>query len=110
MRRARVHFVSFVSLALNGTRVSATAADWAAGIRRPRTATRWRCSTPAIGVRWRTAFVDEVFLVVTRRDVLLASGFCLFAAHRPGQGQPTATIRHVGWVSLGSKASPAEAY
>jgi putative ABC transport system substrate-binding protein len=49
-------------------------------------------------------------VTVTRRGVLLASGFCLLAANRLSHGQPIATIRRVGWVSLGSKESPAEAY
>jgi ABC-type uncharacterized transport system substrate-binding protein len=46
--------------------------------------------------------------VITRRKVLLAGGIGLLAAHRLGLGQPAATIRRIGWLSLGSKASVAD--
>ena len=45
-----------------------------------------------------------------RRKVLLAGGISLLIAHRVSDGQPSANIRRVGWVSLGSTTSPAEAY
>jgi putative tryptophan/tyrosine transport system substrate-binding protein len=48
--------------------------------------------------------------VITRRSVLLAAGGSLLVAHRLSHGQPAATVRRVGWVSLGSIASPAEGY
>jgi putative ABC transport system substrate-binding protein len=48
--------------------------------------------------------------VLTRRSVLLAGGIALLVAHMIAHGQPAGTIRRVGWVSLGSKVSPAEAY
>jgi len=48
--------------------------------------------------------------VITRRSVLLAGGIGLLVAHRPSRGQSAATIRRVGWLSLGSKASSADIY
>ncbi len=48
--------------------------------------------------------------MITRRRVLLAGSAGLLVAHPLGRGQPAVTIRRVGWVSLGSIASPAEAY
>jgi len=48
--------------------------------------------------------------VITRRNVVLAGSAGLLVAHGPGRGQPVSTIRRIGWVSLGSKESPAEAY
>ena len=48
--------------------------------------------------------------MITRRSVLLAGGVSLLVAHRVVRGQPTANTRRVGWVSLGSIASPAEGY
>jgi putative ABC transport system substrate-binding protein len=48
--------------------------------------------------------------VITRRSVLLAGGIGLLVAHRLSRGQPAATIRRVGWLSLGSKASSADVY
>jgi len=48
--------------------------------------------------------------VITRRSVLLAGGIGLLFAHRLSRGQPAATIRRVGWLSLGSETSPAEVY
>jgi putative ABC transport system substrate-binding protein len=41
--------------------------------------------------------------VITRRSVLLAGGISLLVAHRLSQGQPAATIRRVGLLTLGSK-------
>ncbi len=48
--------------------------------------------------------------MITRRNVLLASVIGLLVAHPLGRGQPAANTRRVGWVSLGSIASPAEGY
>jgi putative tryptophan/tyrosine transport system substrate-binding protein len=48
--------------------------------------------------------------VITRRSVLVASGGALLVKHRLGFGQPAATIRRVGWMSIGSKTSPTELY
>ena len=48
--------------------------------------------------------------MITRRSVLLAGGIGLLVAHRVVRGQPAANTRRIGWVSLGSIASPAEAY
>jgi putative tryptophan/tyrosine transport system substrate-binding protein len=48
--------------------------------------------------------------VTTRRNVLLAGSIALLIANRATLAQTTASIRRVGWVSLGSNASPAEAY
>jgi putative ABC transport system substrate-binding protein len=42
--------------------------------------------------------------VITRRNVLLAGGIGLLVV-RLSRGQPAATIRRVGWLSLGSKTS-----
>ena len=49
-------------------------------------------------------------MVITRRSVLLAGGVGLLVAHRLSLGQPTATIRRVGWMSIGSKTSPHDGY
>jgi putative ABC transport system substrate-binding protein len=48
--------------------------------------------------------------VITRRSLLLAGGIGLLVPHPQSHAQPAATVRRVGWVSLGSKVSPAEAY
>ena len=48
--------------------------------------------------------------MITRRSVLLAGGVSLLVAHRVVRGQPAAKTRRIGWVSLGSIASPAEGY
>ena len=48
--------------------------------------------------------------MITRRHVVLAGGTALLVAHRFSRGQPAATIRRVGWVSIGSIASPANGY
>jgi putative tryptophan/tyrosine transport system substrate-binding protein len=45
--------------------------------------------------------------VVTRRSVLLAGGAGLLVAHRQGRGQPAATLRRVGVLSLASEATAA---
>ena len=45
--------------------------------------------------------------VITRRRTVLAGGAGLLVAHRLGRGQPAATIRRVGWLSLGSEANVA---
>ena len=45
-----------------------------------------------------------------RRRAVLAGAMGLVVAHRPSRGQPAGTIRRVGWLSLGSRASPADAY
>ena len=45
--------------------------------------------------------------MITRRGVLLAGGIGLLVAHRLSLGQPAATVRRVGWVSLGSEATVA---
>jgi hypothetical protein len=43
--------------------------------------------------------------VIPRRSVLLAGGIGLLVAHRLSRGQPAATIRRVGMLSLGSEAA-----
>ncbi len=48
--------------------------------------------------------------MITRRNVLLAGGIGLLVAHRLSLGQPAATVRRVGWLSIGSKASPHDGY
>ncbi len=48
--------------------------------------------------------------MTTRRNVLLAGGISALIAHRVSHGQTAANTRRVGWVSLGSITSPAEAY
>jgi putative ABC transport system substrate-binding protein len=48
--------------------------------------------------------------VITRRAILLAGSISLLVAHRQSRGQPAASIRRVGWLTLGSKASPADVY
>ena len=45
--------------------------------------------------------------MITRRSVLLAGGIGLLVAHPLSRGQPAATIRRVGWLTLGSEASSA---
>ncbi len=45
--------------------------------------------------------------MITRRVVLLAGGVSLLVAHRLSLGQPAATIRRVGWLSMGSEATVA---
>ena len=49
-------------------------------------------------------------LLITRRSLLLAGCIGLLVPHPRSHGQSAATIRRVGWVSLGSKVSPAETY
>jgi hypothetical protein len=46
--------------------------------------------------------------MITRRRVLLAGGVGLLVAHRLSQGEPAATIRRIGWLSLASEASVAD--
>jgi len=53
----------------------------------------------------RPSFVNEVMLVITRRGILLAGGIGPLVAHRLSIGQPTATIRRVGWLTVGSEAN-----
>ena len=48
--------------------------------------------------------------MITRRSVLLAGSIGLLVAHRLSLGQPATTIRRVGWLSVGSKTSPADVY
>jgi putative ABC transport system substrate-binding protein len=48
--------------------------------------------------------------VITRRSVLLAGGIGLLGALPLSRGEPAATIRRVGWLSLGSKAGAADVY
>ena len=48
--------------------------------------------------------------MIARRRVLLAGCIGLLVAHRQSRGQPAATIRRVGYLSIGSKASPADVY
>jgi putative ABC transport system substrate-binding protein len=48
--------------------------------------------------------------VITRRRVLLAGGIGLLFAYRLGRGHPAATIRRVGWLSIGSETSGADVY
>jgi len=48
--------------------------------------------------------------VITRRNVLLAGGIGLLVAHRSSLGQPAATIRRVGWLSLTSEPASALLY
>ena len=45
--------------------------------------------------------------MITRRSVLLAGGAGLLVAHPLSRGQPTATIRRVGWLGAGSEAGGA---
>lgn len=45
--------------------------------------------------------------MVARRSVLLAAGAGLLVAHRQGRGQPAATLRRVGVLSLASEATAA---
>jgi ABC-type uncharacterized transport system substrate-binding protein len=48
--------------------------------------------------------------VITRRVVLLAGGIGLLFAHRLSHGQPAASIRRVGWLSLASEDTSADLY
>jgi putative tryptophan/tyrosine transport system substrate-binding protein len=48
--------------------------------------------------------------VITRRSVLRAGGIGLLGAHPLSRGQPVATIRRVGLLSIGSETSPADVY
>jgi putative tryptophan/tyrosine transport system substrate-binding protein len=48
--------------------------------------------------------------VITRRRVLLAGGVGLLVAQRFSYGQPAATIRRVGWLSLASEPASALLY
>jgi putative tryptophan/tyrosine transport system substrate-binding protein len=48
--------------------------------------------------------------VITRRHIVLAGGASLLVAHPLVRGQPAATIRRVGGLSFGSKASSAHFY
>jgi len=48
--------------------------------------------------------------VITRRSILLAGGIGLLVAHPASRGQPVATIRRVGLLSIGSETSPADVY
>lgn len=45
-----------------------------------------------------------------RRSILLAGGIGLLVANPPSLGQATSGIRRIGWLSIGSKDSPAEGY
>jgi len=46
--------------------------------------------------------------LITRRAALRAGGVCLLVASRPAHGQGVATIRRIGWLSIGSKDSPTD--
>jgi putative ABC transport system substrate-binding protein len=46
--------------------------------------------------------------VITRRAALRAGGIGLLVASRPSRGQVVATIRRIGWLSIGSKDSPVD--
>ena len=48
--------------------------------------------------------------MITRRRFTLAGGIGLLVAHALSRGQPAATIRRVGWLSLGSEANVAHLY
>ena len=48
--------------------------------------------------------------MITRRRLLLAGGIGILVMHRLGHGQPSPTIRRVGYLSIGSKADPAGLY
>ena len=48
--------------------------------------------------------------MITRRSILLAGGIGLLVAHPASRGQPVATIRRVGLLSIGSNASPVDVY
>jgi len=48
--------------------------------------------------------------VITRRGVLLAGGIGLLVVGKPSRGQLAANLRHVGCLSLGSKADTADFY
>ena len=48
--------------------------------------------------------------MITRRSVLLAGGIGLLFAQRLSHGQPAATIRRVGWLSLASETTSALLY
>ena len=42
--------------------------------------------------------------MISRRSVVLAGSIGLLIAHRLSRGQPAATIRRVGWLSIGSES------
>jgi len=46
--------------------------------------------------------------LITRRAALRAVGVGLVGASRPSYGQDAATIRRIGWLSIGSKDSPTD--
>ncbi len=46
--------------------------------------------------------------MITRRAALRAGGIGLLVASRPSRGQVVATIRRIGWLSIGSKDSPVD--
>ena len=48
--------------------------------------------------------------MITRRRIVLAGGASLLIANRLSLGQTVATIRRVGWLSLGSEANVAHLY
>ncbi len=48
--------------------------------------------------------------MITRRRIVLAGGIGLLVAHRLARGQPAATIRRVGWLSLGSEPNVVHLY
>ena len=48
--------------------------------------------------------------MITRRSVLLAGGIGLLVARRSSNGQPAASIRRVGWLSLASETASALLY
>ena len=48
--------------------------------------------------------------MITRRRVVLTGGASLLVAHRLSLGQPAVTIRRIGGLSLGSKATSAVFY
>jgi len=47
-------------------------------------------------------------VVITRRAALRAGGIGLLVASQPGLGQGVAAVRRIGWLSIGSKDSPAD--
>ena len=57
-----------------------------------------------------TRLVTEGDAVISRRSVQLAGSIALLAAHRLPLGQPSETLRRVGWLSIGSEASTAHLY
>ena len=48
--------------------------------------------------------------MITRRAALQAGGIGLLVTGQPAGGQGTATIRRIGWLSIGSKDSPTDLY